>query len=76
MSQRTELRRALRRVYDADNNLNAALTHLSEIASIIYGEDLQADICGGGEIEFRRRGENGYFDDFDCIRAEDIESRL
>ena len=76
MNQRTELRRALRRVNDADNSLNAALTHLSEIASEIYGEDLQADFCGGGEIEFRRRGEDGYFDALDCIRVEDIESRL
>lgn len=76
MSQRTELQRALRRVRAADNSLNAALNHLSEIATIIYGEDLQADFCGGGEIEFRRRGEDGYFDALDCIREEDIESRL
>ena len=73
MSQRTELRRAERRVLDAANRLSAALGELSDIASEIYGEDLQADLCGGGEIEFRRRNGDGYFDSFDCVRFEDIE---
>jgi hypothetical protein len=73
MSQRTELRRAERRVLDAANRLSAALGELSDIATEIYGEDLQADLCGGGEIEFRRRNDDGYFDSFDCVRFEDIE---
>ena len=73
MSQRTELRRAERRVLDAANRLSAALGELSNIATEIYGEDLQADLCGGGEIEFRRRNDDGYFDAFDCVRFEDIE---
>lgn len=73
MSQRTELRRAKRRVLDAADRLSAALGELSDIATEIYGEDLQADLCGGGEIEFRRRNDDGYFDTFDCVRFEDIE---
>lgn len=76
MSQRTELRRALNRVLDLENRLSCALAQLSDIATEIYGEDLQADLCGGSEIEFRRRGDDGYFDALDCIRIEDIESRL
>lgn len=73
MSQRTELKRAESRVFDAANRLSAALGELSDIATEIYGEDLQADLCGGGEIEFRRRNDDGYFDTFDCVRFEDIE---
>ena len=76
MNQRTELRRAKRRVFDAANRLSAALGELSDIATEIYGEDLQADLCGGGEIEFRRRDERGYFDALDCVRLEDILNKL
>lgn len=76
MSQRTELKRALKRVYDMGCRLSMALQDLSSIATEIYGEDLQADLCGGNEIEFRRRDEDGYFDAMDCIRIEDIESKL
>ena len=73
MSQITELRRAERRVFNASNRLSAALEELSNIATEIYGEDLQADLCGGGEIEFRRRGLDGYVDDYDYVKIEDIE---
>lgn len=73
MSRRVELRRAEKRVLDAANRLSASLGELSNVATEIYGEDLQADLCEGGEIEFRRRNGDGYFDDFDCVRFEDIE---
>ena len=76
MSQRTELRRTLNRVLNLENKLSGALAQLSDIATEIYGEDLQADLCGGSEIEFRRRDESGYFDALDCVRIEDIEVRL
>ena len=76
MTQRTELRRALNRVLDLENKLSGALAQLSDIATDIYGEDLQADLCGGSEIEFRRRGDDGYFDALDCVRLEEVESRL
>ena len=76
MNQKTELRRATNRVLDLSSRLSGALAELSDIATEIYGEDLQADLCGGGEIEFRRRDESGYFDALDCVRIEDIEKRL
>ena len=76
MSQKTELRRAERRVLDAANRLSCALGELSAIATEIYGEDLQADLCGGAEIEFRRRDTDGYFDALDCVRLEDILKKL
>ena len=76
MNRGTELRRAVRAVLDLENRLSLALSNLSSVATEIYGEDLQADLCGGSEIEFRRRGDDGYFDALDCVRIEDIEKRL
>lgn len=76
MNRGTELRRAVRAVLDLENKLSLELNNLSSIATEIYGEDLQADLCNGGEIEFRRRGGDGYFDALDCVRIEDIEKRL
>jgi len=76
MRQRTELHRCIEQVYNLSNRLSLALQNLSSIATEIYGEDLQADLCGGNEIEYRRLGPDGYFDAMDCIRLEDIEERL
>lgn len=76
MNRGTELRRAVRAVLDLENKLSLALSNLSSVATEIYGEDLQADLCGGSEIEFRRRGDDGYFDALDCVRLEEIEERL
>jgi hypothetical protein len=76
MNRGTELRRTVRRVFELENRLSLELSNLSSIASEIYGEDLQADLCNGGEIEFRRRGDDGYFDALDCVRLEEIEERL
>ena len=75
MNKIQQLKKAKEKVLDASIKLGSALGHLSSIATEIYGEDLQADICGGSEIEFRRRGEDGYFDALDCVRLEDIEAR-
>ena len=75
ISQITELRRVERRVFNASNRLNTALEELSNIATEIYGEDLQADLCSDGEIEFRRRGRDGYVDDYDYVKIEDIEKK-
>lgn len=74
--QRRELKRRVAQVYNAANKLSQALHNLSFAAIDIYGEDLQADLCNGGEIEFRKRGKDGYFDAFSCIRLEDIEAKL
>lgn len=66
----------MKQVIDLENRLSFALAKLSGIATEIYGEELQADLCGGTEIEFRRRGDDGYFDALDCVRIEDIEAKL
>ena len=73
MNKIQQLKKTEEKVLDASIKLSSALNHLSSIASEIYGEELQADICGGSEIEFRRRDKNGYFDALDCVRIEDIE---
>ena len=76
MSQKSELKRQVERVYNAENKLSIALQELSLIASEIYGEELQADLCDGAEIEFRRKNINGYFDSMDCVTLEDIKNKL
>lgn len=76
MNKIQQLKKAEEKVLDASIKLCSALGHLSSIASEIYGEELQADICGGSEIEFRRIDEHGFVDDFDCIRTEDLEKMI
>lgn len=76
MGKKTELMRNVNKVRDAENRLSYALSELSAIATEIYGEDLQADLCSGAEIEFRRRDKDGYFDALDCVRLEDILKKL
>lgn len=50
------------------NEVGVALEQLSVVASCIVGEDLTADLCNGGEIEFRKPGH----DMETCMRIEDI----
>ena len=76
MNKIQQLKKAEQKVLDASTALSSALGHLSSIASEIYGEELQADLCGGEEIEFRRSDEHGVVDDFDCIRIEDLEKMI
>ena len=70
------LHRALEKCYDASTRLYGALSELGEMASEIYGEELQADMCGGDEIEFRHVDNTGMAHAFDCVRIEDILNRL
>ena len=76
MNKIQQLKKAEEKVLDASTKLSFALGHLSSIASEIYGEELQADLCNGDEIEFRRIDEHGFVDDFDCIRIEDLEKMI
>ena len=76
IQQLKKLKKATEKVLDASTALSSALGRLSSIASEIYGEELQADLCGGWEIEFRRNDEQGVVDDFDCIRIEDLEKMI
>lgn len=76
MNKIQQLKKAEEKVFDASAMLSSALGQLSSIASEIYGEELQADLCGGGEIEFRRYDKHGVADDFDNIRIEDLEKMI
>ena len=53
-------------------DLQSYLVRLSEAASNLYGEELIADLCGGNEIEFRRKDKSGFTDDYDCLRLDDV----
>ena len=52
---------------DAWHKFDLEMQKLSQIATKIYGKELVADMCEGGEIEFRVNGDN-----FSCLRIEDI----
>ena len=63
--------------YDAETRLNGRLLALSSLASQALGYPVHADICGGGEIEFRRCDEYGHnINDFSTIRMEEVLGRL
>lgn len=61
-----------KRLHDKALRLSIELTNtlgeLSKVVSGIVGEDLNADICEGGEIEFRRDG----FENETYMRIEDV----
>lgn len=68
------LNKAYEKALDCNNKLMCALEKLSIIASDLYGEELVANICNGGEIEFR----TGYDPDgldSTSLRFEDIIER-
>lgn len=52
--------------------LSNKLQELSRAASERLGYDVVADICNGGEIEFRRILKDGLADDNSCILIEDV----
>lgn len=62
---------AVTRAIYYSNNMIAALSKLSIVASEIYGEELTATICNGEEIEFRVKG-----DDILTISIDDILCKL
>lgn len=69
--------RAESRVYDADTKLSAALTKLGETVSKATGEKFVAEMCHGGEIEFRHAGDDGIaIDDFEVVGIESIYSMI
>ena len=76
MVTKSKLIRKQNQVLSSFNQTLGFLEELSVLASEAYGEDLRADLCNGGEIEFRTSddpdGLNG-----DCIiRIEDVIDRL
>ncbi len=52
-----QLKSAEKKVYLASVQLSMALERLGVLASSIYGEELNADLCNGEEIEFRHPGD-------------------
>lgn len=70
-----QIQRLYDRCLDLDASLAAALGTLGKAASEIIGEELRADLCEGGEIEFRHMV-GDYVDDYDCVRLEDILSKM
>ena len=66
-----QLMRLYNRVENLNNQLQAALETLSNAASKMYGQELQADLCGDNEIEFRLM-DGEYIDEHTCIRIENI----
>ena len=65
------VKRQYQKVLQASRMLSHSLQFLSIAASRLYGEELDAEICAGGEIEFRTvkdpDGLNGI-----ALRIEDI----
>ena len=55
-----------------ENKLGIDMQKLSKLASEIYGVELNADLCVGSEIEFRRLGEDGFVDADSTILIEEI----
>lgn len=53
-------------------DLTSKLQELARVASERLGYDVVADLCNGGEIEFRRIIDNGVPDADSCILLEDI----
>lgn len=74
MTNLEKLKKLETNVLNASAQLSAALGKLSSVASEIYGEEVKADLCGGGEIEYRTVNSKGYIDDFVTLRLEDIAS--
>ena len=70
-SQINLVKRQYQKVLDASRMLSNSLQYLSIAASRLYGEELEAEICAGDEIEFRTAndpdGLNGI-----ALRIEDI----
>ncbi|MBR1525169.1 MAG: hypothetical protein IJ640_00715 [Prevotella sp.] len=63
-------------VLELSNKLIIALQSLGAAASEFCGVEMQAEICEGEEIEFRRVQGDGMVDSRDCVRLEDVLNRL
>lgn len=72
MATKKQLLSAYKKVEDAARNLMFAAQDLSRIASEYLGYEVDAELCAGSEIEFRRVMKDGLLDSFSTIRLEDI----
>lgn len=68
--------RQIKRLYDVvlsiEIELSSALQKLGLAVSERLGKDVIADLCNGGEIEFREILEDGTPDAMSCIMLEDV----
>lgn len=71
-SIKSKIEAAERKVLDAGNKLSATLEELSTLVSDLTGEEITAEFCGGGEIEYRHGRDSEDIDDFECMRTDDI----
>ena len=71
-----KIKSLLSKCYDAEAKLNGALSELAVAASEVLGFDVNADLCAGNEIEFRRIDKFGLTDSDSFIYMEDILSKL
>ena len=67
-----KLIKAYKRVEDDIIRLLHSQEELSRTASAFYGKNVDAEICAGGEIEFRLIGEGEIQDPDSTIRLDDI----
>ena len=65
-----------KKVLDASAELSSALGQLGAAASEILGYEVVAEICNGGEIEFREVDSDGIADSFSCILIEEILGKI
>lgn len=76
MVTKSKLIRKREQVLSSFNQTLGFLEELSILASEAYGEDLRADLCNGGEIEFRTSNDPDGLNSDCFIRLEDIINRL
>lgn len=72
MATKKQLIAAYKKVEKAEIRLMLLAQDLSRIASNYLGYEVNAELCAGSEIEFRRVGRDGLSDDTSTICLEDI----
>lgn len=76
MVTKSKLIRKQNQVLSSFNKTMGFLEDLSILASEAYGEDLVANLCNGGEIEFRTSNDPDGLNSDCFIRIEDLINRL
>lgn len=76
MVTKSKLIRKQNQVLSFFNEMQGSLEELSVLASEAYGEELNAVLCNGGEIEFRTSDDPDGLNGDSDLRFEDILDRL
>lgn len=72
MTTKKQLLSAYKKTEDAIQKLMCATQDLSRIASDYLGYEVNAELCSGSEIEFRRVEDDGLSDSDSTILLEDF----